>query len=82
MAVEDISAQIDDIKKRYNSAEIQRLRAEAAKAEAESKLAALTEQLENTYGVNSVQEAVELLKAKKERLDELLRQAEKDLENA
>ncbi len=76
MAIEDLEARIDSLKKAADKAHVERMKAMAEQEAAEEELARIRENLEHEYGIS------EELQEKKKTLAELISRAAEELKSA
>lgn len=82
MAIDDLDARISLLKKAAEKANLDRLKALAAKEAKEQELTEVWSTLRETHGVSTVDEVKSLLQERKQRLDSLLQKAVEDLKRA
>lgn len=82
MAIDDLDAKISLLKKAAEKANLDRLKALAAKESKEQELAEVWSTLREKHGVSTVDEVKSLLQKSKEDLDSLLQSAVEDLKRA
>jgi hypothetical protein len=82
LAIDDLDAKISLLKKAAEKANLDRLKALAAKESKEQELNEVWDTLREKHGVSTVDEVKSLLQKSKEDLDSLLQSAVEDLKRA
>jgi hypothetical protein len=82
LAIEDLEAQIDSLKKAADKAHVERMKALAEQEAAEEELARIRANLEHKYGISEESSALRVLQEKKKTLADLISKAAEELKSA